>query len=143
MIYLFKVLIHSENHKRLRPYLTQSYDRYQQLRAVLNRQVMLYEIIKTGIERLLDDVDFPWLTCSEPELWGLIQKCLHILLDAKQFIVEDKLNGPRTQLLPDTYRPTSDWLPDETLSRINEQLKMRVVLIDKALRDNTLRISTS
>ena len=138
LIYLIHQLLYEQAQNAQTPVTMQMAETYHRLQAVLNRQVKLYEILQAAIEHLLDEAPFPWDTVPEDELWHMVQQALHLLLHAEHFDREEPLTGARVPLLPAEFTGTGPWLPQPTLTAINDKLKERIQVIQDALHARTL-----
>jgi patatin-related protein len=138
LIYLIHELLYARAQDIQTPDTLQVAETYRHLQAILNRQVKLYEVLQSAVEHLLDEAPFPWETVPEGELWSTIQKALHLLLQAEHFDREEPLSGARVPLLPAAFTLAEPWLPQPTLTAINNKLKERIQLIQDALYTRTL-----
>lgn len=137
LLYLIHALLYARPQDVQTPAMIQTAETYRHLQAVLNRQVKLYEVLQAAVERLLDEVPFPWETVPEDELWRMVQKALQALLQAPHFDREDPRTGARLPLLPDAFTPAGSWLSQPTLTAINDKLKERIQGIQDALHART------
>jgi patatin-related protein len=97
---------------------------------VLNRQVRLYQIVLSAMERMVDEARIEWKTMETGSIWRLVENILRELLD------EESEPG---HILPATFIPGTEWLPSEVLSGVNAALKNRASSILAKVADGTFR----
>ncbi len=98
--------------------------RYRALWRVLNRQVRLYEIVKSAMEGVIDRLDLDWQEGTPARIWMALETALEHLLttDPDHPFEQDE----KTRLPAGLGRMEPGvWLPSETLSAFNTALKAR------------------
>ena len=135
LIYLMHELLYSKDQQSSNP--VENPETYLMLLSTLNRQVKLYEVLQSAMERLINEVSYPWQGDTEQELWTKIQRSLLVLLQIQDFDGEDSFSGKQMPLLPGQFDPGKPWFPQQALTDINKKLNKRIEAIQKAFEDKS------
>lgn len=98
--------------------------RWSELLRVLNRQIMLLDIVRHGMEQLLDEMSFNWRHMQAAEVWQIVARAFSRLL-----AVVGK-EGP----VPEGYASSlDDKKVRDLLGQVNRRLRARIDDIKKEL----------
>ncbi len=112
--------------------------RYRQLWRMLNRQIKFYEVVRSAMERTLDEINVDWKTQTPEQIWVTVEAALGHLLatdDAHPFQLDlaTRLPGERGAMTP------AEWLTSSTLSAFNQALKKRMEVLTTRLPEFALQ----
>jgi predicted acylesterase/phospholipase RssA len=118
VIYLIHDLLYHQGAKALTDEDAQN---FRQLWRALNRLFKLYEIIRSAMERLVDEAQIPWETTGKmADVWDTVRAALLRLLDdsegEERLVREDRVEARFGE---------EGWLSPSVLSEINLQLRQR------------------
>ncbi|MBW8877481.1 MAG: patatin-like protein [Acidobacteria bacterium] len=85
----------------------------------LNRQVKLYEILRSAMEALVDEAPIPWQEMEPREIWGLVETIYYRLLSEK---AAPALCIREEDLTAFESGERKEWLTQEELQSLNEAL---------------------
>jgi predicted acylesterase/phospholipase RssA len=96
--------------------------RLLQLWRAVNRLFKVYEIVRSAMERFVDDISIAWKDLKDPqEVWRRVRVGLLRLID--EAAGPEPLLPPK-QLQPDRFKD-NDWLCQDVLTGLNARLKAR------------------
>lgn len=103
---------------------------WSELLRVLNRQIMLLDIVRHAMEQLLDEVNFPWRGMNADAVWQMVGSAFSRLL-----AVVGK-NGP----VPEGYASSLDEdVVRELLGEVNGRLRTRIDAIKSEVAQGRLQ----